>query len=73
MLDMGKYKGTQLWYTGGRSLAELMEAGEVFAIPDPETGLAFKRAESCTTLEKQAAYTVEEAKAFIEKWNAKIK
>lgn len=43
MIDMGKHKGTQIWYIGGRSLAELIEAGEIAAVPDAEVGIAFKR------------------------------
>lgn len=63
MIDMGIVKGERVWYTGGRSLAQLIEDGEVCAIPTDE-GVAFKRRETCTELELQAAYTLEEVRAF---------
>lgn len=63
MIDMGIVKGEQVWYTGGRSLAQLIEDGEVCAIPTDE-GIVFKRREICTKLELQAAYTIEEVRAF---------
>lgn len=61
MLDMGKHKGIQLWATEGKSIQELMETGEIVAIPDPETGMIFKRTARCTPLELMAALTIEEA------------
>lgn len=64
MIDMGKSKGTQVWFTGGRSIRELMEAGEIIALPDPETGMIFKIAAKCTELERRAALTIEEAQAI---------
>ena len=63
MIDMGKVKGEQVWYTGGRSLAQLIEDGEVCAIPALE-GVTFKRTEICTELELQAAYTLDEVRAI---------
>ncbi len=69
MLDMGKHKGIQLWATGGKSIQELMESGEVVALPDPETGMIFKRTARCTPLELMAALTVEEAKEIEAKRN----
>ena len=72
MIDMGEVDGKRLFYTGGRSFEELILAGEVLAIPDAETGLVFKRTERCTPLEKMAAFSVDEAKAFIAEWNARI-
>jgi hypothetical protein len=72
MIDLGNVHGKRLFYTGGRSFEELMRDGEILALPDPETGLCFKRTETCTALEKQAAYTIEEAKKFIEEWNKKL-
>lgn len=64
MIDMGKSKGAQVWYTGGRSIRELMEAGEIIALPDPDTGMIFKVAARCTELERMAALTIEEAQAI---------
>ncbi len=64
MLDMGKHKGVQLWAPQGKSIRELMEAGEIVALPDPETGMIFKRTARCTPLELMAALTIEEAKAI---------
>lgn len=72
MLDMGKHKGIQLWATGGKSIQELMEAGEVVALPDHEMGMIFKRAARCTPLELMAALTVEEAKAIEAQRNGEI-
>lgn len=63
MIDMGIVRGERVWYTGGRSLAQLIEDGEVCAVPTDE-GLIFKRREICTELELQAAYTLEEVYAF---------
>ncbi len=65
MIDMGMHKGTQLWYTGGRSLAQLIEDGEVMAIPTP-IGLIFKRSEIVTPIERMAAYTLDEVRQFAE-------
>ena len=74
MIDMGKTRdGKQLWYTGGRSLEELILDGEILAIPDAEEIIAYKRVERCTPLEKAAAYTIEEAKRIIAEHNANLK
>lgn len=67
MIDMGTVHGEHVWYTGGRSLAKLIEDGEVFAVPTDE-GIVFKRSEICTELERQAAYTLEEVRAFAAKY-----
>lgn len=67
MIDMGKYKGkVQVWSVGPRpkSLAELIEEGEIVAIPDPEHGIAYKRTAVATDLEKSAAYSVDELRAM---------
>lgn len=64
MIDMGKHKGTQIWYTGGRSLAELIQDGEIAAVPDSEVGIAFKRVDNCTPLELEAQFTLEELRAI---------
>lgn len=69
MIDMGIVKGEQVWYTGGRSLAQLIEDGEVCAIPEAD-GIAFKRAEICTELERQGAYTLDEVRAIAAKLDA---
>lgn len=73
MIDMGMHKGQHVFYTGGKSLAELIADGEILAIPDAEQGMILKRPIRCTELEKAAAFTLEEATAFVEQWNAKIK
>jgi len=73
MIDMGIIQGKRVFYTGNRSLAELIEAGEVMALPDPETSVCFKRTERCTPLEKLAAYTVDEAKAIIKNLESETK
>lgn len=73
MIDMGMHHGQRVFYTGGRSLRELIEAGEILAIPDPESGLIFKRTVNCSKVEKAAAFSVDEAKRFISEWNARIK
>ena len=61
MINMGKSKGQQVWYTEGKSIQELMEAGDIVALPNGD-GMIFKRAARCTPLELLAALTVEEAK-----------
>jgi len=63
MIDMGIVKGKHVFYTGNRSLAQLIEAGEVLAIPEGD-GIVFKRSEIVTPLERQAAYTLAEVYAF---------
>lgn len=63
LIDLGIVKGQRLFYTGNRSLAQLIEAGEVCAIPTLE-GVMFKRREICTELERQAAYTLAEVRAI---------
>lgn len=70
MIDMGMIDGKRVFYTGGRSILELMRSGEIQAIPDAELGIAYKRTERCTPLELAAAYTVEEAQRVTEGWNA---
>ena len=60
MIDMGVVKGERVFYTGGRSIRELMIAGELIAIPDAETGVVFKRIERATEVERMAALTIEE-------------
>lgn len=60
MIDMGIIDGKRVWYPGGKSLMELIDIGEVVALPDMDDGVAFKRRERCTPLELQAAYTPEE-------------
>lgn len=72
MIDMGMHKGEHVFYVGNRSFAELMEAGEIMAIPDAMQGIIYKRTERCSELEKAAALTLEEAREFTQKWNARI-
>lgn len=67
MIDMGNHKGQHLFYTGNRSIAELMDAGEIIAIPDALYIIIFKRTERATPIEKQAAYTLDEVRAIYEK------
>lgn len=66
MIDMGIVHGERVWYTGGRSLAQLIKDGEVCAVPTDE-GLAFKRREICTEVELQSAYTLDEVYEFAAK------
>jgi hypothetical protein len=69
MIDMGIVHGERVFYTGGRSLAQLIQDGEVCAVPTDE-GLAFKRTEICTPLELEAKCTLDEVRAFAEKYGA---
>lgn len=64
MIDMGMHKGKHLWYTGNRSLAELIQAGEILAVPYPVDGIVFKRTENCSDLERMGAYSLEELRAI---------
>lgn len=72
MIDMGNVRGKRVYYTAGRSLAELVEAGEIIAIPDPDQGIVYKRPVNCTPLEVAAKLTVDEARKITEEWNRKI-
>lgn len=69
MIDMGDHKGEHVFYVGNKSFAELIQEGAILAIPDTENGIIFKRPERCTALEKLAAFTLEEAAAFVKQWN----
>lgn len=60
MIDMGIIDGKRIFYTGNKSLMELIDSGELIAIPDVEDGMALKRRECVTPLELQAAYTPDE-------------
>lgn len=62
MIDLGTVRGQRVYYTGNRSLAELMQAGEVVAIPDANEGIIYRRPETCTPVELAARLTVEEAR-----------
>lgn len=57
---MGMHKGEHVFYTGNRSIRELIEAGELIAISDPVTGVVFKRTEKATAVERLAALTIPE-------------
>lgn len=73
MIDLGIAHGQHVFYVPGNpSLAELIEAGEVVAIPDAETGIAFKRPVNCTPVELAARLTVDEAWRVAEAWNAAV-
>lgn len=72
MIDMGNAHGEHVFFTGGRSLAELVEAGEIIAIPDTTEGIIYKRPENCTPLELAAQLTVDEAKQITAEWNSKL-
>lgn len=72
MIDLGTVHGQRVFYTGGRSYRELIEAGEILAIPDPQTGIVFKRTVNCSEVEKAAAFSVDEAERFISEWNARL-
>lgn len=69
MIDMGMYKGERVFYTGNRTIRQLMEDGELIAIPDPVTGCVFKRTERATALERLAALTIEEVQEIERKRN----
>lgn len=69
MIDMGMHKGEHVFYTGGLSIRELLEAGELIAIPDPVTGCVFKRTEKATVLERLAALTIDEVREIERKRN----
>ena len=66
MIDMGNHKGKHLFYAGGKSIAELIEAGEIVGVPSPE-GVVYKRTERATPLELAAAYTLEELREMEKK------
>jgi hypothetical protein len=72
MIDLGNVHGQRTFYTAGRSLAELVEAGEVVAIPDPHEGIIYKRPDICTPLEMAAKLTVDEALRITEEWNSRL-
>lgn len=69
LIDMGDHHGQRTFYTGGRSLAELMQDGEVVAIPDPDEGIIYKRPANCTSVELAAKLSVEEARQITAEWN----
>ena len=69
MIDLGMHKGQHIFYTGNRSLAQLIIDGEVMAVPTPN-GMVFKRVETCTEVEKRAAYTIDEVRAWAEKYGS---
>lgn len=64
MIDMGLHKGQRVFYTEGKSLADLISEGQIFAVPDRENGIVFKRAVNCSELEKAAAFSLEELRAL---------
>lgn len=72
MIDLGIVRGQRTFYTAGRSLAELVESGEVVAIPDATEGIIYKRPENCTPVELAARLTVDEARRITEEWNSRI-
>lgn len=72
MIDLGNVRGQRVFYTQGRSLADLIRDGEVVALPDAEQGIIYKRPENCTPVELAAKLTVDEAAAITAKWNADI-
>lgn len=72
MIDMGTVHGQKVFYTHGRSIRELMEDGEIIAIPDAVQGVVYKRTEACSTVELAAQLTVNEAAIITAAWNAKI-
>lgn len=66
MIDMGIVRGQHVFYTGGRSLRELIKDGEITVLPDGDW-IMFKRTEILTEVERQAALTLDEVKAFYAK------
>lgn len=71
MIDMGKVHGKRLWYTGRRSMADLIRDGEIIVVPDGYW-IAFKRAAACTEVERRAALTFDEINAFYAKHGGSI-
>lgn len=69
MIDMGMIDGKQIFYTGDKSLMELIDSGDVVAIPDAEDGMAFKRSERLTPLERLAAYTPDDIRKMAQGQN----
>lgn len=72
MIDLGIAHGKHVFYTGNHSLAELVEAGEVVAIPDAAEGIIYKRPQNCTPVELAARLSVDEARRITEEWNSKL-
>lgn len=72
MIDLGNVHGKRLFYTGNRTFLELLEAGEITALPDGDW-IMFKRTEILTQLERQAAFTIDEIKAFYAKHESENK
>lgn len=72
LIDMGNHHGEQVFYTGGSSLSELMEAGEIVAIPDEDQGIVYKRTVNCSSVEIAAKLSVKEATEITEEWNKKL-
>ena len=72
LIDMGVAHGHHLFYTSGRSLAELIADGEIVAIPDAAEGIIYKRTVNATPLELAAKLTVDEAKKVTKEWNSRL-
>lgn len=69
-IDMGMHHGARTFYVpGNRSIRELIEAGELVAIPDPGIGVVFKRTDNATALERLAALTIAEVQEIERKRN----
>ena len=72
MVDMGGVHGTQTFYPHGRNLRELMEDGEIVAIPDVQQGIVYKRPVNCSPVELAAQLTAEEAAIITAAWNENL-
>ena len=71
--DMGDVKGEHVFHVSGNpTWGDLIREGIVIAIPDPGTGIIYKRSENCTTLEIMAALTIDEVAAITVAWNATL-
>lgn len=72
VVDMGIVHGKKSFYTHGRSIRELMEDGELVAIPDKRQGVVYKRTASCSPVERAAQLTIDEAAIITAAWNAEL-
>lgn len=72
LIDMGKHHGERVFYTNKSSLAELLQAGEIVAIPDTTQGIVYKRTENCSPVEMASQLSLEEAKKITDEWNEKL-
>lgn len=63
IIDMGIVHGARAFYTGNRSVQELIEDGTISVVPDGDW-IAFKRTEILSEVERRAALTMQEIRDF---------